>query len=272
MAEKTRVYLASDARGLSAAEGQGLPCVYLFYRVGDGGALQRAQLPAAARGGLMGVFEAPGLADADPPKLARDMAGECARRGYAGVFLDLAPAPQTVTPLAALSQELKRLRVVHYVPVSLLAAAPGARAVVPGAVSGGSFASLLDELCARWGADNVALDLQRMRSVFDMPSFSPEGRALPREESDALLGRCRPSVFFSPSWAASISPAAKTAGRSSSSSTTRTPPPTSSAWRGSGICPPSFCSGPNGARWRKRSQNSAARLSSARGNAIIRTS
>jgi hypothetical protein len=198
MAEKTRVYLASDARGLSAAEGQGLPCVYLFYRVGDGGALQRAQLPAAARGGLMGVFEAPGLADADPPKLARDMAGECARRGYAGVFLDLAPAPQTVTPLAALSQELKRLRVVHYVPVSLLAAAPGARAVVPGAVSGGSFAALLDELCARWGADNVALDLQRMRSVFDMPSFSPEGRALPREEFDALLGRCRPSVFFSP--------------------------------------------------------------------------
>ena len=31
-----------------------------------------------------------------------------------------------------------------------------------------------------------------------MPSFSPEGRAPPREEVDALLGRCRPSVFFSP--------------------------------------------------------------------------
>ena len=197
MAEKTKVYLAADARDLRAAEGLGLPCVYLCYRVGEGGALQRAALPAAARGGLMGVFEAPGLPEGDPARLAREMGLECARRGYAGALLDLQPSAGLVAPLSALSQELKKQNVVHYVPAELLAAAPGARAVAQGAVSGGSFDGLLEDLCARWGADSVALDLQRMRSVFEMPSYSPEGRVLGREEFAALLEKHRPSVFFS---------------------------------------------------------------------------
>lgn len=198
MAEKTRVYVAADARDAGSAEKLGLPCVYLFYRVGENGALQRAQLPAAAKSGMMGIFEGPGLSSADPEKLARDIAVECTRRGYSGVLLDLTPLAGMLVPLSALSQALRKQNVVHYIPAELASAAPGAKLVVSTAVSGGSFSQLLDEACARWGADNICLDITRTRSAFEMPGWSPEGRVLPRDEFSALLEKHMSSVFFSP--------------------------------------------------------------------------
>lgn len=198
MAEKTRVYLAANAQDAVNAEKLGLPCVYLFYRIGENGTLQRAQLPAAARGGMMGIFEAPGLATADPDKLARDIGGESARRGYAGVMLDLTSTVGMLTPLSNLSQSLRKLNIVHYVPVELASAAPGAKLVVSTAVSGGSFSQLLDEACARWGADNICLDITRTRSAFEMPGWSPEGRTLQKDEFSEMLQKHMSSVFFSP--------------------------------------------------------------------------
>lgn len=198
MAEKTKVYLAADARDAGSAEKLGLPCVYLFYRIGDNGALQRAALPAAAKGGMMGIFEGPGLPSAEPEKLAKDIASECIRRGYAGVMLDLPASAGSLTALSALSQALRKISITHYVPAEMAPAAPGAKLIVSAAVSGGSFSQLLDEACARWGADNICLDLVRTRSVFDMPGWSPEGRSLPKDEFSALLEKNMSSVFFSP--------------------------------------------------------------------------
>lgn len=198
MAEKTRVFLAADSRDAVNAEKLGLPCVYLFYRIGDNGALQRAQLPVTARGGMLGVFEAPGLSDADPEKLAKELGAECMRRGYAGIMLDLQAGAGILTPLSVLSQALRKLGIVHYVPAELAAAAPGAKLIVSTAVSGGSFSQLLDEACARWGADNICLDIARTRSAFEMPGWSPEGRALAKDEFAKLLEQHSPSVFFSP--------------------------------------------------------------------------
>lgn len=76
MLEKTKVFLAVTAPDAARAQGTGLPCVCLYYRIGETGSLQRAQLQLSARGGLMGLYEAPGLALCQPEKLARDIQTE----------------------------------------------------------------------------------------------------------------------------------------------------------------------------------------------------
>lgn len=197
MMDNTRVFLAADTHDAAAAERTGLPCVYFCYRIAAQGTLQRALLPAAAKGGLLGVFDTAGLAECDPGRLAHELHAECTRRGYAGAVLDGTVGTAALPMLSALSQELRRAGVVHYVPAELLPAAPGARAIVSGAVSGGSFPVLLDGLCRRWGAGNIALDLQRTRSLFTMPSWSPEGKRLDAAELNALLAQQQPSIFFS---------------------------------------------------------------------------
>ena len=66
MPEKTRAFLVVAAQDAAGAERTGAPCVRLCYRVGENGTLQRAQMSMTARGGLMGIYEAPGLAAGQP--------------------------------------------------------------------------------------------------------------------------------------------------------------------------------------------------------------
>ena len=108
MREKTTVFLAATAQDCAAAQRCGGPCVRLIYRVGDGGILQRAQAPLAGRGGLLGLYEAPGLPAAQPEKLARDLQAECARRGFSGVVLDLEPTAEMLPRLEELCAALRQ--------------------------------------------------------------------------------------------------------------------------------------------------------------------
>lgn len=198
MREKTTVFLAATAQDCAAAQRCGGPCVRLIYRVGDGGILQRAQAPLAGRGGLLGLYEAPGLPAAQPEKLARDLQAECARRGFSGVVLDLEPTAEMLPRLEELCAALRRLQVRHFVPESLHAAAPQGIVLLPAAVSGGSFGEMLDALCARYGAENLCLDLVRSRSDFSMPSYDPSGTPLSREELERLRETHRAESFYSP--------------------------------------------------------------------------
>ena len=116
MLEKTKVFLAVTAPDAARAQGMGLPCVCLYYRIGETGSLQRAQLQLSARGGLMGLYEAPGLALCQPEKLARDIQTECVRRGFGGVVVDFMPPPEETFLLESLCAALQRLQVRVYLP------------------------------------------------------------------------------------------------------------------------------------------------------------
>ena len=76
MWEKTKGFLVAAAQDARAAESTGLPCVCLYYRIGEKGGLQRAQLPIAGRGGLLGVYDGAGLGACQPDRLARDLQAE----------------------------------------------------------------------------------------------------------------------------------------------------------------------------------------------------
>lgn len=199
MWEKTKAFLAVTAQDAPKVQGMGVPCLGLYYRIGDTGALQRAQLQLSGRGGLMGVYEAPGLALCQPEKLARDIQTECSRRGYVGVVMDLDVAQEDLGKLEALCAALKRLQVRVFLPESLAGCGgPGTVVIAPAAVSGGTFDGLLEALCARWGAENLCLDLVRGCRDFPMPSYDPDGRPLTARELAELQRRTGAQSFFSP--------------------------------------------------------------------------
>ena len=110
MWEKTKGFLAVTAQDARLGEALGLPCVCLYYRIGEKGTLQRAQLSLSGRGGLMGIYDGGGLSAAQPDRLARDIQAECTRRGFGGVVLDFRPAEEALSRLESLCAALLHRR------------------------------------------------------------------------------------------------------------------------------------------------------------------
>ena len=197
--EKTRTFVAVTAADAPKAQGLGLPVLGLYYRIGENGSLQRARLQLSPRGGLMGLFEAPGLSLCQPEKLARDIQTECARRGYQGAVVDF-PVPEEELPrLEQLCHGLQKLGVRVYVPEALYPWA-GEQAVViaPAAVSGGQFDDMVEALCHRYGRENLCLDLVRCCQDFPMPAQDADGVRLDSQSFQTLLERTGAQSFFSP--------------------------------------------------------------------------
>lgn len=198
MWEKTKGFLAVTAQDARAGEGLGVPCVCLYYRIGEKGTLQRAQLPLSGRGGLLGIYDGGGLAAAQPERLARDLQSECARWGFGGVVLDFSPPEEGLSRLEALCGALSRMQVRYFLSEGLAAwGGEDAPVIVPAAVSGGSFAQVLEALCSRWGAQRLCVDLVRACSDFPMPTYDPDGTALSPEAFRRLQETYQPQSFFS---------------------------------------------------------------------------
>ena len=65
------------------------------------------------------------------------------------------------------------------------------------AISGGTLSTMLGDACRTFGKQRVALDIERVRIDFLLPSPDGEGKALDRSELEALLAEHTPSVFYS---------------------------------------------------------------------------
>lgn len=193
--EKTKLYAAVTARDAGEAQSLGVPCIGLYYRIGENGVLQRARTVGQGRGGVLGLYEAPGLDACQPDRVARDVQAECARRGLEGAVLDFEGGD--LSRIEALCAALRRLQVPVWVPEALASAAgEGAVVICPAAVSGGSFDGLLEALCARWGRENLCLDLVRTCREFPMPAADPEGTALSPADFRRRLADTGAQCFF----------------------------------------------------------------------------
>ena len=197
MADTIKVYLAASAEDSRAAEGTGIPGAWLFYRIGESGALQRAAAPISGKGGVMGLRGGEHLEAAEPARLARDIFMECSRRGLRGVLLDF-DADIDTEKLTALCAQFAQKQMPYFVSPGLLGAAPGAKIVVSSALSGGSFEAMLSEYSARFGADNLCLEIVRMCHDFTMPSYSPSGVQLSGRQFNDIVRKANPTPYFSP--------------------------------------------------------------------------
>lgn len=187
-------YLALTPEALGVSKVRGVPLVHMAYAVSGRGKLTRSAKPS---GGLMGLSDRCQTAFPDRSALIRQIVRECAARGFGGVLADFdAASPPDRRPfLDTLGVTLEREGRRLYVPESL--DVPHAKVLIGTAVSGGSLREYLRAAVRRRGAEHLALDVQRLRMDFTLPSFSPEGRPLSAEDFEKIRLQSGASVFFS---------------------------------------------------------------------------
>lgn len=183
-------YLAAGA-GDVLPRGRFCP-VRAAYRLGA--RLLSAVGNTAVQGGLMLVGDSRECGPDDV--LARDILRECLRRNYDGVVLDwYHNGPDRGTLTALMGQLCLQYDRRLFVPERYAAHAPRATVLLNTAVSGGTLHSCLSEGVRRFGAERLALDLERLRLDFVLPMSTNVRRPLTATELRQL--REGKSVYFS---------------------------------------------------------------------------
>ena len=191
--------LAAAPGQAAAAGGWGLTLAHLAYRVGGGPHLFRANAPVAPRGGLL-VMEADrfdGAGESEP--FCNEVLRECAARKFTGVVCRF--RGRAIPMLGEIAGKLGELcggrGLSCYVTETYGAAAPGAKVLIPTALSGGSLQNRLEEAQGRFGPGRVALWVERSAEDFLLPSPGGAGAPLTAEELSRRRAEHSPSVFFS---------------------------------------------------------------------------
>ena len=199
MTEGINLILTAPPSGAEAASAFDLPIGHMAYRVGPGPHLMRANIPINLRGGLMvvgsGGFEGRG----EPLPFCQEVIRECAARGFTGVILDFEGGPHPLLGQIAkhLGALLARRGWALYVTEEYGGFTEQSKVVIPSALSGGSLAQRLSEAVERYGAQRVALGVQRTAEDFTLPSPSGSGTPLSREELAKRIESRGAAIFFS---------------------------------------------------------------------------
>lgn len=195
-----RLYLAVRPEEVRSAQSFSLPLAHAAYRIGTGSSLLSRNLLLQTQGGLLVLSDRDAPPLPAPEALSAALLRECSRRTYSGIVLDLeGPFREDLGQLAAvLTRTGARSRRRVYVPEPYAPAAPGAAVMINTAISGGNFEEHLRQCCGQYGgAQNIALDIQRLRMDFPLPAPSGQGTPLTAEALTARLEANRPAVFFS---------------------------------------------------------------------------
>lgn len=188
------LYLAADSGRLQQAMTCTAHLAHMSYRLGSDGTLLASPLPDTLRGGLLMLSDEDGAYPEAPEGLCRRLLQECLHRRYAGVILDAAPPENFCRTLDEL---LFRQGRKLFLPEKAAQFAPHGTAVVCTACTSGSLEDKLAEAAEHWGAEHLALDLQRM--MIDFPLSASGGDAVPLTP-DRLhrLAEGRPTYFSRP--------------------------------------------------------------------------
>ena len=195
-----QTYLAVTPEELREAGKYGRAFAHVAYRIGPGSAMLRQNLLLQTRGGLLSVSDREAPLIEDPQALCAAVLRECGRRGYGGVLLDFEERPRRdrLAFVERLGQSLSAGRRTLYLPERYARATPVGIPLLCTAISGGSFSQRLQEAAAaQGGASRLALDVQRLRMDFRLPTPTGEGSPLSPEDFRALREREQASVFFS---------------------------------------------------------------------------
>lgn len=196
---RPELLLAVPPSSYQSACVHGLPVAHMAYRMGAGCHLLRANIPVAARGGLMVIADTEYDGRGDHAVFCREVIRECNARNFDGVICAFSHAPtqllgRVVTELGELTA---RRSWPLYVPEAYARFSPKAHVIIPSALSGGSLSRRLQEAAARYGAEQLILGVQRVAEDFFLPAPTGGGTPLSREELRRRMEERAPSIFFS---------------------------------------------------------------------------
>lgn len=182
-------------RFIAAPPGQAVPAgfspAHMAYRIGSGFRLLGIRLSRPMEGGLMMVdcrdFDGQG----DPACCARQIMGECRKRGFQGVVCDFEGPPlPTLNRLISLLAD----KIPLHVPEAYAHVSPAARVMIPSALTSGTLERRLSSAQSRYG-DRLTLAVEWLREDFSLPAM---GRGQPMDQSvlEEQIQRLEPAVFF----------------------------------------------------------------------------
>ncbi|MEG2001154.1 MAG: hypothetical protein RR053_07170, partial [Evtepia sp.] len=194
-----RLILTTPPDQLRAASAFGLPLAHISYRIGAGAHLFRAGTSTPPKGGLMVLADEGFDNQGNPQTFLNEVSRECNVRGFSGIVFDIEsfPSPLLLRILASLETFCMRCNVPFYLPERYSQHSKTAILMVSSALSGGSLAQRLSDLINRYGAERIALCLDRIAEDFYLPAPQGSGRSLTQEELKNCLEKMSPSVFFS---------------------------------------------------------------------------
>lgn len=176
----------------------GLPVAHMAYRIGTHGHLYRAEIPVSLRGGIM-VLDNRGFdGKGDPIQLCREVVRECTARKFDGILCDFdgPPSPFLERTVAQLGTMTLQRGWSLYVMEHYAGIWERARVLIPTALSSGSLEGRLRKAVHQYGADRVALAVQRMAQEFRLPAGPDGGELLTRSELAQRVRDYSPAVFF----------------------------------------------------------------------------
>lgn len=176
----------------------GLSVAHMAYRIGSRGHLYRADIPLALRGGLMVLDDRGFDGNGDPVQLCREVVRECTVRKFDGILCDFdgPPSPFLERLVAQLGPAAAQRGWNLYVMEPWAAVWDRARVLIPTALSSGSLENRLRKAVLQYGADRVALAVQRMAQEFRLPAGPDGGECLTSAELAQRVRDHSPAIFF----------------------------------------------------------------------------
>lgn len=194
-----QLYITATPEQYRFIAGRGFRLAHSAYQISQDGHLHRRAVSKYTQNGLLALHMQAPPPLAHPETLCNEILRECVNRGFEGVVADLGSGvtPDRATFLSALAPALQRGKRSLFVPAAYGRHVPTACVLINTALSGGTLSTLLSDACQTFGAHRVALDVERLRMDFLLPSPTGEGALLDRTAFEALMNALSPNVFFS---------------------------------------------------------------------------
>ncbi len=199
MDNAAQIYLVAPPESVSAAAATGFKVAHMIYRIGRGYHLFRSERARVNSGGLL-VVDTGGYTGGGPSSaLMAEIIGECGRRNFEGIILDVGNAPaKPLFPLAGeLGAEAKKNGLRLYVPEKMADSSAQASVLVSTALSGGTLHEHIVTALGKYGVGRVALEIERVRMDFTLPASNGTGKQLSPEAFAALVKQYAAKPFFS---------------------------------------------------------------------------
>lgn len=199
MEQIKQLIIAAEPGNVTAAGSWGRSLAHLAYRVGGGPHLFRASGPVTPQGGLMVIDDANFSGGGEAEPFCNEVLRECAARRFTGVVCRFQTRPSPVLSECAvrLGEACARRDLECYVTEAYGPAASAARVLIPTALSGGSLQGRLEVAKERFGAERLAVWVERSAEDFLLPSPGGAGAPLTAEELQHRKEEYGADVFFS---------------------------------------------------------------------------
>jgi len=194
-----QIYLAVTPQQAHTATTYDCTLIHMAYHIGPASTLLRQNPLLQTQGGLLLVCDQDAPFIDSPEELCAAVLRECSRRNYEGVMLDFEEPVRRdrLRFVETLGNILAEKKKKLFLPVSYGHVAPQANILVDTALSGGTLFEHLKD-AAKHSHGRFALDMERIRMDFTLPSYNGLGMTITKEELHTLVDCLSPSVFFSP--------------------------------------------------------------------------